>query len=123
MDRLSQRCGVECGLAISEDHVCSLLRRGAFEVNDGQSTIVFDEILAHVSTKAVAKVHEVATSLPPQLRLEQVQRTTDLETWPRQFNIRPPTDGSIALYFFATNGERYCHSRLVLKPYLSITIA
>ncbi|KAG0594350.1 hypothetical protein M758_UG069500 [Ceratodon purpureus] len=81
--------------------------RGAFEVHDGQSTFVFDEILAHVSTKAVAKVHEVATSLPQQLRLEQVRRATDLDTWPRQFNIRPPTDGSIALYFFATNGERF----------------
>ncbi|KAG0572388.1 hypothetical protein KC19_VG091000 [Ceratodon purpureus] len=81
--------------------------RGAFEVNDGQSTIMFDEILAHVSTKAVTKVHQVATSLPQQLRLEQVQRATDLETWPRQFNSRPPTDGSIALYFFASNGESF----------------
>lgn len=76
-------------------------------MKDGLSTIVFDEILAHVSTKAVAKVYEVATALPQQLRLEQVQRSLDLETWPRQFNIRPPTDGSIALYFFADNGERY----------------
>lgn len=101
----------------------SWLHRGAFEINDGQSKIMFDEILAHVSTKAVAKVHEVATALPPQLRLEQVQRSTDLETWPRQFNLRPPTDGSIALYFFATNGERYCHSRLALKPCFSIAIA
>jgi hypothetical protein len=103
--------------------VCFWLRRGAFEVNDGQSTIVFDEILAHVSTKAVAKVHEVATSLPQQLRLEQVQRTTDLETWPRQFTVRPPNDGSIALYFFATNGERYCPSRSALQLCFSITIS
>lgn len=81
-------------------------------MNDGQSTVLFDEILAHVSTKAVAKVHEVATSLPPQLRLEQVQRSLELETWPRQFSQRPPNDGSIALYFFADNGERYRAPRL-----------
>lgn len=73
---------------------------------DGQTTVVFDEILAHVSTRAVAKVHEVATGLPQRLCLEQVERSLELETWPRQFNARPPTDGSIALYFFATNGER-----------------
>jgi len=100
-----------------------LFHRGAFEVNDGQSTIVFDEILAHVSTKAVAKVHEVATALPQQLRLEQVQRSLDLETWPRQFSIRPPTDGSIALYFFADNGERYCHLHLALRLCNSRTIS
>lgn len=81
--------------------------RGAFEVNDGQTTILFDEVRAHVSTKAVAKVYEVASALPQQLRLEQVQRSLDLETWPRQFIQRPPTDGSIALYFFADFGERY----------------
>ncbi|XP_024378003.1 uncharacterized protein [Physcomitrium patens] len=79
--------------------------RGAFEVNDGQTTILFDEVRAHVSTKAVAKVYEVASALPQQLRLEQVQRSLDLETWPRQFIQRPPTDGSIALYFFADFGE------------------
>jgi hypothetical protein len=82
------------------------LGRGTFEVVEGQTTTVYDNIQAHPSTKAAPKVHEVVRGMPQRLLLEQVQRAEHLDTWPRPFVKQPPTDGSIALYFFATNGDR-----------------
>jgi hypothetical protein len=83
--------------------------RGTFEVVEGQTTTVYDNIQAHPSTKAAPKVHEVVRGMPQRLLLEQVQRAEHLDTWPRPFVKQPPTDGSIALYFFATNGDRCSH--------------
>lgn len=55
-------------------------------------------IAAHVSNKACLKVTEVASTMPKSLCLEMIPRC---DTWPASFTSSPPTEHSIALFFFS----------------------
>ncbi|XP_051139498.1 uncharacterized protein LOC127257174 isoform X3 [Andrographis paniculata] len=68
--------------------------RGAFNIPNKNVDI---SVVAHVSNKACMKVLEVANIMPESLRLEMVSR---LDVWPALFRSSPPTEHSMALFFF-----------------------
>ncbi|KAL0314431.1 UNVERIFIED_CONTAM: hypothetical protein Sangu_2287500 [Sesamum angustifolium] len=68
--------------------------RGRFNI---PSHNLYINVAAHVSNKACMKVLEVASTMPELLCLEMLPR---LDVWPASFKSSPPTEQSIALFFF-----------------------
>ncbi|XP_020547729.1 uncharacterized protein LOC105179636 isoform X4 [Sesamum indicum] len=68
--------------------------RGRFKI---PSHNLYINVAAHVSNKACMKVLEVASTMPESLCLEMFPR---LDVWPASFKSSPPTEQSIALFFF-----------------------
>ncbi|KAJ7547491.1 hypothetical protein O6H91_08G088400 [Diphasiastrum complanatum] len=80
------------------------LWRGGFQVvANGKLPVFYDGIEAHASSRAINKVYQATRGLPSILQLEAVQRGNATDSWPKLFVKKPPSDESIALYFFATN--------------------
>lgn len=99
-----QRCSSQI---LNQRGVCNVNGRGSFDIVMKEKASQYWGIMeAHISSKAVAKVYEVANLLPQTLRLEEARRGFDADSWPRQFQKSPPDDDSIALYFFASNTGR-----------------
>ncbi|KAF2284378.1 hypothetical protein GH714_021286 [Hevea brasiliensis] len=69
---------------------------GSFRIQNKKNSTFFG-LVAHLSSKACTKAEEVAKALPMRLNVAIVSRS---EAWPQRFQIEPPTDESIALYFF-----------------------
>lgn len=67
--------------------------RGCFQIDNGE----YGPLYGHISSKACEKVFNTSKVLPPVLCMEEFPR---LDAWPNSFKIAPPTDDSIALYFF-----------------------
>ncbi|XP_047964286.1 uncharacterized protein LOC125208675 isoform X2 [Salvia hispanica] len=67
-------------------------------------------VAAHVSSKACLKVSEVASTMPKSLCLEMVPR---IDTWPASFKGSPPTEHSIALFFFSKGRDEEVLDNLV----------
>lgn len=87
------------------DYLC----RGKFQLHRGEGLAsLCDGIQAHVSTFASPRVSEVAEKLPEIITLEELPR---LKTWPSQFIENQATEDNIALYFFATNLDRFVWSQ------------
>lgn len=86
------------------DNLC----RGKFQLHssDGIASS-YDGIQAHLSTFASRKVLEVVDKLPEIIVLEELPR---LRTWPSQFIQHAATEENIALYFFATDLDRFVWS-------------
>lgn len=72
-----------------------LLSRGRFTIPGLNLAI---NISAHASNKACFKVTEVASTMPKSLCMEMIPR---VDTWPASFKSSPPTEHSIALFFFS----------------------
>ncbi|KAL0438209.1 UNVERIFIED_CONTAM: hypothetical protein Slati_2303900 [Sesamum latifolium] len=68
--------------------------RGRFNI---PSHNLYINVAAHVSNKACMQVVEVASTMPESLCLEMFPR---LDVWPTSFKSSPPTEQSIALFFF-----------------------
>ncbi|KAJ7956992.1 Zinc finger, FYVE/PHD-type [Quillaja saponaria] len=54
-------------------------------------------IVAHLSSKACSKVHDAISAFQQVLNVEMLSRP---DVWPKSFQMSPPIDDSIALYFF-----------------------
>ncbi|XP_057795517.1 uncharacterized protein LOC131011728 isoform X6 [Salvia miltiorrhiza] len=67
-------------------------------------------VAAHVSNKACLKVSEVASTMPKSLCLEMIPR---IDTWPASFKGSPPTEHSIALFFFSKGRDEEVLDNLV----------
>ncbi|XP_042036969.1 uncharacterized protein LOC121783005 isoform X1 [Salvia splendens] len=67
-------------------------------------------VAAHVSNKACLKISEVASTMPKSLCLEMVPR---IDTWPASFKGSPPTEHSIALFFFSKGRDEEVLDNLV----------
>ncbi|XP_028110567.1 uncharacterized protein LOC114309062 isoform X2 [Camellia sinensis] len=70
--------------------------RGCLSITSGKNETLFG-LVAHISSKACSKVFDAANALPPVLNVEILPRS---DVWPKSFQKLPPTDDSIALYFF-----------------------
>ncbi|KAL8059458.1 hypothetical protein ABFS82_03G087900 [Erythranthe guttata] len=68
--------------------------RGRFNIPTQSLDI---NIVGHVSNKACMKVLEVVRTMPGLLCLEMIPR---VDVWPTSFNSSPPTEQSVALFFF-----------------------
>ncbi|KAG9139413.1 hypothetical protein Leryth_017328 [Lithospermum erythrorhizon] len=76
--------------------------RGRFDiVNKKYNT--FEELVAHLSSRACQQVIEEARQLPALLPLEMVPKSA---VWPKSFQTAKPTDDNIALYIFPAD-RRY----------------
>ncbi|KAL2621941.1 hypothetical protein R1flu_002146 [Riccia fluitans] len=73
---------------------------GGFDVVSAACPGVHDGLEAYSSSFAALKVREVTKLLPALVHLEEVSRMLNAEAWPKQFQLKPPTDKEIALYFF-----------------------
>ncbi|ESQ31056.1 hypothetical protein EUTSA_v10011612mg [Eutrema salsugineum] len=83
--------------------ICKPIWRGSMFLKNGNSCSI-DGLVAHLSTLACGKVHEKASSLHALLSAEMFPR---LEIWPDSFlKDGPPTDESIALYFFPSSESK-----------------
>ncbi|KAH6824086.1 hypothetical protein C2S53_004052 [Perilla frutescens var. hirtella] len=67
-------------------------------------------IAAHASNKACLKVIEVASTMPKPLCLEIIPR---IEAWPTSFTSSPPTEDTIALFFFSNGRDEEILDNLV----------
>lgn len=77
-----------------------LICRGSVTVKQGNNCSIHG-LVAHLSTLACPRVYEKASSLHTRLSAEMLPR---LEIWPPSFlKNGPPTDDSIALYFFPSH--------------------
>ncbi|XP_013640831.2 uncharacterized protein LOC106346123 isoform X1 [Brassica napus] len=80
--------------------ICTPVWRGSVTVKQGNNCSIHG-LVAHVSNLACPKVYEKASSLRTRLSAEMLPR---LEIWPPSFlKNGPPTDDSIALYFFPSH--------------------
>ncbi|XP_059624448.1 PHD finger-containing protein 1-like isoform X2 [Cornus florida] len=70
--------------------------RGSFRIGNKKDKILVG-IMAHLSSKACSKVSDAASLLPPKVDVEILPRC---DAWPKSFKRLPPTNDSIALYFF-----------------------
>ncbi|CAN6927519.1 unnamed protein product, partial [Brassica oleracea] len=90
--------------------ICAPVWRGSVTVKQGNNCSIHG-LVAHLSTLACPRVYEKASSLHTRLSAEMLPR---LEIWPPSFlKNGPPTDDSIALYFFPShdsNGENVYYS-------------
>ncbi|CAN6930537.1 unnamed protein product [Brassica oleracea] len=90
--------------------ICAPVWRGSVTVKQGNNCSIHG-LVAHLSTLACPRVYEKASSLHTRLSAEMLPR---LEIWPPSFlKNGPPTDDSIALYFFPShdsNGESVYYS-------------
>ncbi|CAH2035537.1 unnamed protein product [Thlaspi arvense] len=90
-------------LALGKDRALPIYEpiwRGSISVKTGNISGI-DGLVAHLSSLACHKVHEKARSLQARLPAEMFPR---LEIWPDSFlKNKPPTDESIALYFFPSS--------------------
>ena len=78
------------------------LNRGCFSIKNEKHEIII-RLVAHLSSKACPNVFYVASTLQPTIN---VQILPKFDTWPSSFQMSPPTDGDIGLYFFPQH-ERY----------------
>ncbi|KAM0033970.1 putative chromatin regulator PHD family [Helianthus debilis subsp. tardiflorus] len=70
--------------------------RGSFNITQTDYDL-FEGLVGHLSTRACKKVIDEATTLSSMLSLEMHPKA---DLWPKSFSHSPPSDGSIALYFF-----------------------
>ncbi|KAI3464640.1 hypothetical protein Pfo_021303 [Paulownia fortunei] len=82
-------------LSVSARPVVAPAWRGRFNLPSQNLDI---NIAAHVSNKACLKVLEIASMMPESLCLEMIPR---LDVWPASFQSSPPTEHSVALFFFS----------------------
>ncbi|OAE19365.1 hypothetical protein AXG93_3536s1040 [Marchantia polymorpha subsp. ruderalis] len=73
---------------------------GGFEVVSDTSPAFYGGLEGFSSSFAAPKVRALTKLLPPILQLEEVRRMLNGDAWPKQFQLKPPTDKEIALYFF-----------------------
>uniref|UniRef100_A0A5B6YIL8 AIPP2-like SPOC-like domain-containing protein n=1 Tax=Davidia involucrata TaxID=16924 RepID=A0A5B6YIL8_DAVIN len=73
--------------------------RGCFSIKNEKNETLFG-LMAHLSSKACSKVYDAANLLPPVLDVEILPRC---DAWPKPFQMSPPSDDRIALYFFPEN--------------------
>ncbi|XP_009147898.1 uncharacterized protein LOC103871409 isoform X2 [Brassica rapa] len=90
--------------------ICTPVWRGSVTVKQGNNCSIHG-LVAHVSNLACPKVYEKASSLRTRLSAEMLPR---LEIWPPSFlKNGPPTDDSIALYFFPSHDSENLYYSLV----------
>ncbi|KAK2985467.1 hypothetical protein RJ640_030994 [Escallonia rubra] len=86
-------------LNVEEEHaqpVVNPVWRGTFSILN-KIDDPFDGLVAHLSSKACAKVCDEAGSLPSSLCVEMLPK---FDVWPPAFRRSEPSDDNIALYFF-----------------------
>jgi len=88
--------------------------RGRFRIRNEKKSIAV-ELQAHLSTKACLKAWNTASILPQLLHIDILSMS---DAWPPMFQITPPTDEHITLYFFPEH-ERW-PSSLIFDFLLSI---